>query len=140
VVEEEWDNTVSSSTRSSVITDGRLTETSAIQLAKLSGFEVITTASPDRREQLESIGASVVVDRHSSNLAHELRDLLQDVKYVLDSVSTPDTDTLLLDVLPPKSIVMQTHRVTASTAETAKTKDISFKFVLGISYMVPETW
>ena len=77
---------------------------SAIQLAKLSGFSpIITTASLKHAEFLKSIGATHVIDRSisASNLVSEISGITQNVpiKYVLDSISVPDTQQTAYDLL-----------------------------------------
>ena len=83
----------------------RSTNRSAIQLAKLSGFSpIITTASLKHAEFLKSIGATHVIDRNisASTLASELSGITQNVpiKYVVDSISIPETQQTGYDILP----------------------------------------
>lgn len=78
----------------------------AIQLAKLSGFSlIITTASLEHAEYLKSIGATHVIDRSlsDSDLAVVISRITQDVpiKYVVDSISTPDTQQMAYKLLAP---------------------------------------
>ena len=77
---------------------------SGIQLAKLSGFSpIITTASLKHAEFLKSIGATHVIDRSisASNLVSEINGITQNVpiKYALDSISLPDTQQTVYDLL-----------------------------------------
>ena len=76
----------------------------AIQLAKLSGFSpIITTASLKHTEYLKSIGATHVIDRNisASNLAKEISGITQNepIRYALDSISLPDTQQTVYDLL-----------------------------------------
>lgn len=41
----------------------------AIQLAKLSGYTVVTTASPSNFDYVKSLGADVVIDYHDAEKA-----------------------------------------------------------------------
>ena len=73
-----------------------LIDHSAIQLAKLSGFSpIITTASPDHSDYLETLGATHVIDRKVSGteLASEVNAISKNapIKYVVDSISSADT-------------------------------------------------
>ena len=77
---------------------------SGIQLAKLSGFSpIITTASLKHTEYLKSIGATHVIDRSisASNLADKINGITQNVpvKYALDSISLPDTQQTVFNLL-----------------------------------------
>ena len=77
---------------------------SAIQLAKLSGFSpIITTSSLHHADYLKTLGATHVVDRKVSgaDLASEVNAITQNVpiKYVVDSISTSDTQQSGYDLL-----------------------------------------
>ena len=77
---------------------------SAIQLARLSGFSpIITTASLHHTKDLEALGATHVVDRNLSGdaLASEVNTIANNapIKYVVDSISTPDTQKIGYDLL-----------------------------------------
>lgn len=77
---------------------------SAIQLAKLSGFSpIIVTASLHHAEHLEPLGATHVIDRNvsSADLASKVNAITQNtpIKYVVDSVSSPDTQRSGYDLL-----------------------------------------
>lgn len=74
----------------------------AIQFAKLSGFSsIISTASMHNKPLLESLGASVVVDRNASNLKEEIAKAAngQPIDVVFDAVSLDDTQQLGWDIL-----------------------------------------
>jgi NADPH:quinone reductase-like Zn-dependent oxidoreductase len=76
----------------------------AIQLAKLSGFSpIITTASLQHAEHLKTLGATHVIDRKVSgaDLASEVNSITQKapIKYVVDSVSSADTQQNGYDLL-----------------------------------------
>ena len=77
---------------------------SAIQLAKLSGFSpIITTASLHHADDLKALGATHVIDRKVSgaDLASEVNAITQNVpiKYVVDSISSADTQKSGYDLL-----------------------------------------
>lgn len=85
----------------------------AIQLAKLSGFNpIITTASAHNEAYCKSAGATHIIDYHStpySSLASAVSSILRDVfgdehkpiKVVYDTVSKPDTNLACWSVLSP---------------------------------------
>ena len=78
----------------------------AIQLAKLSGFSpIIVTASLHHAENLKSLGATHVIDRNISGsaLVSQINTVTQNapIKYVVDSVSSVETQQTGHDLLAP---------------------------------------
>ncbi|PYI05321.1 GroES-like protein [Aspergillus sclerotiicarbonarius CBS 121057] len=68
------------------------TGTIAIQFAKLSGYEVITTCSPDHEELVKSRGADKVFDYKEPGAAEKIRDYSGDrLRLVMDTISTEET-------------------------------------------------
>ncbi|KAL4993360.1 chaperonin 10-like protein [Aspergillus recurvatus] len=68
------------------------TGTLAIQFAKLSGYEVITTCSPHNFELVKSLGADKVFDYKDANSAAKIREYTNDsLTLVLDTISTEST-------------------------------------------------
>ena len=67
----------------------------AIQLARASGFEVFSTASPHNFDGLKQLGASEVFDRSSSTVADEIRTSLEregkKLVAIMDSITEPDS-------------------------------------------------
>ncbi|KAH6962358.1 chaperonin 10-like protein [Ilyonectria sp. MPI-CAGE-AT-0026] len=64
------------------------TGTLAIQFAKLSGYEVITTCSPHNFDLVKSLGADKVFDYRSADAAAEIRKYTNNnLKYVFDTIS-----------------------------------------------------
>ncbi|KAM0320007.1 hypothetical protein ACHAO8_000600 [Botrytis cinerea] len=60
----------------------------AVQYAKLSGLQVITTASPRNFAYLESLGADKVFDYNSPTCAQDIKEYTQDnIKHVFDCMS-----------------------------------------------------
>ncbi|KAL0941961.1 zinc-binding oxidoreductase [Colletotrichum truncatum] len=59
----------------------------AIQLAKLSGLRVITTASPKNHEQLKSLGADVVLDYHGDWVEEAKKITEGKLQRALDTIS-----------------------------------------------------
>ncbi|KAF9450641.1 GroES-like protein [Macrolepiota fuliginosa MF-IS2] len=77
----------------------------AIQLAKISGFSpIITTASLKHEQYLKSIGADKVIDRNASfsSLQTGVAAVTSTpIKYILDTVSIPQTQQMANDILAP---------------------------------------
>jgi NADPH:quinone reductase-like Zn-dependent oxidoreductase len=99
----------------------------AIQLAKLSGFSpIIVTASLHHAEYLESLGATHVIDRNVSSaaLASKVNAITQDtpIKYVVDSVSSPDTQQSGYDLLASGGKLVTF--LDAAVIKTSNDKDI----------------
>lgn len=64
----------------------------AIQLAKMIGAYVATTASPDNHEFVKSLGADLVIDYHKDRI----QDVLSDYDAVLDTVGDVDGGIAIL--------------------------------------------
>ncbi len=89
----------------------------AIQLAKMIGAYVVTTASQNNHEFVKSLGADSVIDYHKNNI----QDVLSDFDAVLDTVGDVDNGIAIL-----KS---SGHLVTISNALTDQQKNTSDKTV-----------
>ncbi|QEA58191.1 NADP-dependent oxidoreductase [Leuconostoc koreense] len=89
----------------------------AIQLAKMLGAYVVTTASQNNHEFVKSLGADFVIDYHKDNI----QDLLSDFDAVLDTVGDVDNGIAIL-----KS---GGHLVTISNKLTDQQKKTSDKTV-----------
>ncbi|KAL5592463.1 hypothetical protein FOBRF1_013489 [Fusarium oxysporum] len=64
----------------------------AIQFAKLSGLNVVTTSSPKHFDYVKSLGADVVFDYKSDTLVEEFRKYTGGhLKHIFDCISTEDT-------------------------------------------------
>lgn len=60
----------------------------AIQLAKLAGLKIATTASPAKHDLVKSLGADVVVDYKDKEVAQKLREATNDsIEYGLDCIA-----------------------------------------------------
>ncbi|KAH8896089.1 GroES-like protein [Thozetella sp. PMI_491] len=75
----------------------------AIQLARLAGLTIFTTASKQHHDYLRSLGAAVVVDYHSPTAVKDLVTAAEQsgrpIAYALDTVASADTIAATLDVL-----------------------------------------
>lgn len=67
----------------------------AIQLARLLGLTVFATASEHHHDHLRSLGASVVIDYHSSTVVDDLlaaaKDSGKQIVYAIEAISQPHT-------------------------------------------------
>lgn len=108
--------------RSTILINGGATATGslAIQFAKLSGLQVITTCSEANRSFVCDRGAEIVLDYHDSQAGDQIREITDDaLQMVLDTISTPQSAGLcaaaissaggsynaLLDIRCPRSDV-----------------------------------
>ncbi|KAL7948025.1 GroES-like protein [Trichoderma barbatum] len=68
------------------------TGTLAIQFAKLSGLEVVTTCSPKNFHLVRSLGADHIYDYNSPDCAPSIRKITKNrLAHVFDTISTPET-------------------------------------------------
>ncbi|KAL1623137.1 Zinc-binding oxidoreductase alcohol dehydrogenase [Diplodia seriata] len=66
----------------------------AIQLAKLSGIEVITTCSPKHFDFVKGLGASHVADYRSADVVDQIRRVAPDLMYVFDTIGSKESSRL----------------------------------------------
>ncbi|KAJ6597219.1 chaperonin 10-like protein [Mycena vulgaris] len=97
----------------------------AIQLAVLSGFEVITTSSPAHFDYLKSLGATTVIDRSATDVAAQIMAAAGPVQYVVDSISLPSTQLLGVEILQPKGKLVLMLSAQPPTKATADAKKIT---------------
>ncbi|KAJ7591663.1 dehydrogenase [Mycena floridula] len=70
----------------------------ALQLAKLSGLQVIATSSPKNHELLKSLGADAVFDYRDPNVAQTIRDFTGDkLTHAVDCIAEKGTPKLVGD-------------------------------------------
>ncbi|KAK7469055.1 hypothetical protein VKT23_003548 [Stygiomarasmius scandens] len=71
-----------------------------IQLAKLSGLEVIATASPRNHDLVKSLGADAVFDYKEEDVSRKIREYTRNkLAYAIDCISEGDTPKLVGDSL-----------------------------------------
>ncbi|KAB8291214.1 hypothetical protein EYC80_009901 [Monilinia laxa] len=76
------------------------TGTLAIQFAKVSGLEVITTSSPRNFQLLKDLGANHVLDYHDSTCGANIRCLAKnELHHVFDTIATPSSAQICADAL-----------------------------------------
>ncbi|KAF9463951.1 chaperonin 10-like protein [Collybia nuda] len=75
----------------------------ALQLAKLSGFSpIITTSSPKHTAFLESLGATHVIDRHTTSVQEDIEKITTaPIEYIYDAISAVETQQIGYDLLAP---------------------------------------
>jgi len=86
----------------------------AIQLAKLSGYKVVTVASPRNHEFLRNLGADAVFDYRAPDMLQKVKDAAGNkISHVLDTVSGSDTQPTSVKVLaedkPGKLVIVLPH-------------------------------
>ncbi|RPD66608.1 GroES-like protein [Lentinus tigrinus ALCF2SS1-7] len=75
---------------------------SAIQLAHLSGYKVVTTASSRNHELLKSLGADVAVDYHEHDLVAKIKQATGDaIKYGADMIADDETKKVTVQAIGP---------------------------------------
>lgn len=110
----------------------------AIQLAKLSGFNpIITTASMENKDLLKSLGATHVLDRKlpAAILKEQAAHLAgKPIPYVFDAISIEETQQVAYDLLAPGGTLA------VVTLKLAKEDESSEKKILMVygSFHVPE--
>jgi NADPH:quinone reductase-like Zn-dependent oxidoreductase len=73
-----------------------------IQVAKASGYTVITTASERHHDWLKKLGADVVFDYKDSDVGHKIREYTEGkLQYALDCISEYDSPQKVSDSLSP---------------------------------------
>lgn len=74
----------------------------AIQLARASGFKVVTTSSPRNFELLKSLGATAVLDYHDPAVVDKVKAATGDtIRLGLDAIGQPETQELSQRVFGP---------------------------------------
>ncbi|KAF7322503.1 GroES-like protein [Mycena chlorophos] len=106
----------------------------AIQFAVISGFEVITTASPAHFEYLKSLGANTVIDRAAPDAAAQLLAAAGGpLKYVVDAISIAATQSLAIEILEENGFL----GLVLSPAEPVKplmeAKNVQVRFGTGLA-------
>jgi NADPH:quinone reductase-like Zn-dependent oxidoreductase len=103
----------------------------AIQLAKLSGFTIATTASEPNHALVTSLGATHVFPRSSS--AANIKSATGPIKFGFDAIANPDTQALSLQVLEKteESTLIIVKQPTEGTKKDAA--PIKARWILGSS-------
>ncbi|EPQ52852.1 GroES-like protein, partial [Gloeophyllum trabeum ATCC 11539] len=111
-----------------------------IQLAALSGFKVITTASASHETYLKSIGASTVIDRKSSTLVDDVLEAAGgEVRYLMDAIALPNTQKNAVDIVSPGGSVILTLPAEQSIMISAMKKRVRLRGCHGASHMYPDS-
>ncbi|TFK92238.1 GroES-like protein [Polyporus arcularius HHB13444] len=75
---------------------------SAIQLAQLSGYKVVTTASTRNHALLKSFGADVTIDYREPDLVSKIKEATGDsVKYGADMIADDETKKITVQAIGP---------------------------------------
>ncbi|KAI0636514.1 GroES-like protein [Trametes polyzona] len=96
----------------------------AIQLARLAGYKVVTTASPRNFDLVKSLGADAVFDYRDPDVVMKIKDVTGDsIRSVLDAISSKDSQRLSAEVLAPgggKVVLVQTPVPDATDRKDAR--------------------
>lgn len=94
----------------------------AIQLARLSGFDrIVTNASAQHHEHLQSLGAHVILDRDASDLQDFKKALEgQTLEFVFDTIAIKATQTLGVQILQGTNTHHSRVVIVGSVDEDAK--------------------
>ncbi|KAJ7910587.1 chaperonin 10-like protein [Mycena leptocephala] len=97
-----------------------------IQLAIISGLEVITTSSPAHFDYLKSLGATTVINRLATDVASQILAVTGGrVKYVVDCISLLPTQLLAVEILEPEGKLVLVLSAQPPTKEAAEAKAIT---------------
>ncbi|KAJ7141780.1 chaperonin 10-like protein [Mycena crocata] len=104
----------------------------AIQLAVLSGLEVITTSSPAHFTYLKSLGATTVIDRSAADAAAQILAAAGGpVKYAVDAVALPETQLVGVEVTAPQGTLVLLLHATPETKAAAEAKSVTLSVRVG---------
>ncbi|KAI0796243.1 GroES-like protein [Irpex lacteus] len=104
----------------------------AIQLAKISGLKVVTTASPRNHELLKSLGADAIFDYKDPEVVSKIKSTTGDSLHLaLDTVSTKDSQTLSVKTFAPGPGKL--HLILFPDPEAQKLRD-DVKFTASLLY------
>ncbi|KAG8163099.1 hypothetical protein KVR01_007577 [Diaporthe batatas] len=104
VLNLRWPGSTPSESKETILIYGGSTATGAvaIQLAKLSGYNVITTCSPHNFDYVKSLGADSVFDYRASNVGKNIFEATEgSINKVYDTVSTPDSAAICAAAFGP---------------------------------------
>ncbi|KAI0636542.1 GroES-like protein [Trametes polyzona] len=74
----------------------------AIQLAVISGYKVVTTASPHNHALVRSLGASAVFDYRDADVVQKIKDVSGDtIRSAFDTISVRSSQAISADVIAP---------------------------------------
>ena len=74
----------------------------AIQLAALSGYKIVTTASPKNFELVKSLGASEVFDYRDPEVVSKIKSATKDsIRIAFDTISLRDSQGISAEVIAP---------------------------------------
>ncbi|KAL1629255.1 hypothetical protein SLS56_005479 [Neofusicoccum ribis] len=104
----------------------------AIQFAKLSGLEVITTCSPRNFDMVKALGASAVFDYNSPTCGADIRKHTKNALfYALDCISEGESPNICAEALSTESSVKKPqYGILLPVLEFSRT-DVDKKFTLG---------
>jgi NADPH:quinone reductase-like Zn-dependent oxidoreductase len=106
----------------------------AIQYAKLSGLEVITTASKPSFDYLKSLGADAVFDYGSPACAEDIKNKTKrQLKHVFDCVSKGDSTKISVEAMSDEGGVYTTLQPVPKNIVSSINDKVTIKFTLAYS-------
>ncbi|KAJ7097748.1 GroES-like protein [Mycena belliarum] len=112
-----------------------------VQLAVLSGFEVISTASPAHFAYVRSLGASTVIDRSAPDAAAQILAAAGGpVRYVVDSISLAPTQLLAVDILKVQGKLVLVLPADSSAKAAADAESIAVLLEMAAHYTNEDFW
>ncbi|TFK91792.1 GroES-like protein [Polyporus arcularius HHB13444] len=93
----------------------------AIQLAHLSGYKVVTTASPRNHDLLKSLGADVTIDYRDPDVVSKIKQATGDsLKYAAEMIGEDQTHKIAVQAIGPSGGTVVGLNVTQSTESGRK--------------------
>jgi len=104
----------------------------AIQLAHLSGYRVITTASKENSELLKSLGADVVIDYKASDVLDQIKAAVKDggLKYAFDTICAKGSTDIIIDAITNTNGAHITTTLPVSDATKNRRQGVKVEFLL----------
>ncbi|TBU35546.1 GroES-like protein [Dichomitus squalens] len=101
----------------------------AIQLAALSGYRVVTTASPKNHELVKSLGASEVFDYRDSEVVSKIKAVTRDsIRVAFDTISLQESQSISAAVIAPTG--GKVMHILAVIPEATARKDIVREYTI----------
>ncbi|EQB49313.1 hypothetical protein CGLO_11346 [Colletotrichum gloeosporioides Cg-14] len=102
----------------------------AVQLARLHGYEVITTCSPQNFDKVKSAGATLAFDYNDEEVISRIREAVPDLEHVFDTIGNASSSAAASKPLKDSTGRLCTVRPgKANTESVPATVDVSDVFV-----------
>ena len=98
----------------------------AVRLAALSGYKVVSTASPQNFDLVKSLGALEVFDYHDPDVVSKIKKATRDsIKRAFDAISESDTQRISAESMAPSGGLLILTR--PAQPEVTSRKDVKFQ-------------